>query len=107
MTISRRRGWYFPNQVKVRARGPFIDLIVGNRKMSMRTPSAHRIGFEVVKMADEILRERVDDHIALTINGEDVCVTAFHARQVGSLMLRRSDDADDFQLANNLRTIET
>lgn len=69
--------------------------LIGDKMLEMRTPEAHRIGFAMCKQAG--LAEP-GELIVVKINGSELQFPPNNARQVGGALLRKADDADDFQI---------
>ena len=69
-------------------------MLIDGKVLEMRTPKAHRTGFDLVKQAGEALP---NEFVVLSVNGETFDFLPHIAKQVGASLLRKADDADDFQ----------
>jgi len=79
----------------MRSRGGLVYALIGDKMLEMRTPEAHRIGFAMCKKAGEA---EAGELIIVKINGTELQFPPNNARQVGGALLRKADDADDFQI---------
>ena len=96
LEVTRSAGFFTPNVNECTAhhwRG-LVCLIIDGKAILMRTPKAHRTGFDLVKQAHEALE---NEFIELKVNGVALNFPPKSAKQVGAALLRRADDADDFQ----------
>jgi len=71
-----------------------VYLLVDDKMLEMRTPAAHKTGFALVKQAGEALP---GEFVVLKVNGYALNFPPKSATQVGGALLRKADDADDFQ----------
>ena len=96
LTVTRSAGFFTSNvrEVRVRQRYGLVYLLVDGKLLEMTTPKAHRTGFDLVKQAGEALP---NEFVVLKINGESLNFPSATAKQVGASLLRKADDADDFQ----------
>lgn len=100
LEVTRSAGFFSPNvgMVAVRQRYGLVYLFVDDRDpLEMRTPAAHKTGFALVKMAGEALQNKLNEFVVLRINGVALNFPPKGAKKVGAALLRRADDADDFQ----------
>lgn len=97
MTIDLKRGVYQGAHCKIAVRSENGQVIVflDASKLEFKTPEAFKLGFAMVKKAGLAL---AGDFISWVINGKELQLTPDQARQVGGAILRKTDDADDFQL---------
>ena len=97
------------DKIRVRSEGPLVVMILREKKIELRTPTAHKIGFALIRAADDCIKVNREpgakEFVALTINTTaDIHLPPDAARKLGAALLRRSDPADDFQLNNHIRT---
>ena len=96
--VTRSAGFFSPNVDRgfVRQRHGFVYLFIdGRTPLKMRTPTAHKTGFAMVVQAAKALP---NEFVVLKVNGEELNFPSPAAKQVGGSMLRKADDADDFQI---------
>ena len=96
LEVTLSTGIFIPNvnAVRVRHRAGLVYLFVDDCLVEMRTPIAHKTGFALVCQAGEAME---NEFIILRINGDDLNFPTHNARQIGAALLRKADDADDFQ----------
>lgn len=92
-----------PDKIAVRAEGPLVVMLFDMSRVEMLTPTAHKVAFALIRAADECLL--AGDFVVMRINRVDVEYPAKHARQVAAGLLRKADDADDFQLNHRVTAI--
>ena len=80
--------------VRVRSRYGLVYWLIGDKVLELRTPAAHKTGFALVKHASEATANEL---VVVKINGEKIQFPPSNAKQVGAALLRKADDADDFQ----------
>ena len=97
LKVTRKKAVYTNtnSSVAVRSRYGLVYLNVGDKTLEMKTPTAHGLGMALAKQAG--LAER-GELVIVIINGVDVQFLPSSARQVGGALLRKADDADDYQL---------
>lgn len=98
--VDRKKGvaLFSPDKVTVRAEGPQVVMLIGaTSRIEMNTPTAHKVGFALIRLARDCLNEK-EGFVCVTINGADLELPPQSARQIGAGLLRKSDTADDFQL---------
>jgi len=105
LSVQLKHKIYVPisMQIRVGARGPLVVMLVGNKPVEMTTVIAHKIAFPLILKSDEA---GPGDVVTLTINQKDLDLLPIQAKKLGGALLRRADAADDWQLANNRRTIQ-
>ena len=95
--VTRSAGIFLPNVGKVTVRQQYglVYLFVDDHDpVELHTPAAHKTGFALVQLAGEALQ---NEFVVLRINGVALNFPPKSAKQVGAALLRRADDADDFQ----------
>jgi len=70
-------------------------MLINDKMLEMRTPVAHKTGFAMVKNAGEA---SPNEFVVLKVNGYALNFPPKSAKQVGGSLLRKADDADDYQL---------
>lgn len=83
------------HKMRLRARYGLVYWMIDDKILELRTPAAHRVGFEMVKKAGLLQKGEL---VTTKINGTEIQYSAYNAKQVGGALLRKADDADDFQL---------
>lgn len=73
-----------------------VIMFIDDRRIELNTLTAHKIGYTMAtaKLAP-------NEMIVLSINGEKIDMVWPIAVKVSSALLRKADDADDFQLRRN------
>ena len=95
--VTRKAGIYHPNVQKVvvpQQKNGLVYALINDSLLEMRTPAAHKVGFALVRQAGEA---SPSENIVLLINGVALNFPPKGAKQFGAALLRRADDADDFQ----------
>lgn len=102
-------------RVQVRHQGPWVILLIDKKPIPMSTPQAHKIGWALLREADDCIREanngvlwaghKANHSVIMTVNGTSLNVSAHKARQIAAALLRNSDPADDFQKNNRVKII--
>lgn len=82
-------------EVRVQSRNGLVYCLLGQKVVEFRTPAAHKAGFALVKKSSEA---QVGDVVEMTINNQTIDLLPPHAKRLGGMLLRKADDADDFQL---------
>ena len=86
-------GDYVP--IRVESHYGMVYWAIGDSIIKLTTVVAHRIGMALCKKASE---RAPDEFVFVKINGKEIQFEARNAKQVGGALLRKADDADDFQL---------
>lgn len=96
VSISLQKAVYQGQNMTVRVRSEYghVFAAFNDRVLEMKTPAAHRMGLELVKKGGEAA---ADELVIVKINGKEIQFDANNAKQVGGALLRKADDADDFQ----------
>ena len=96
LEVTRSAGFFMPNvnTVRVKQKTGLVYLLIDDRLLEMRTPEAHKTGFAMVKIAGEAVQ---NEFVVLRINGVALNFPPKGATKVGAALLRKADDADDFQ----------
>ena len=74
-----------------------VVMFVDDKRVEMTTVVAHRIGVTIAKLVQKLAPNEI---IVIIINGERVELLPKIAQKVSTALLRKADDADDWQLAN-------
>lgn len=97
ISVSRVRNTpYVPEfrTIRARFRGPLCYLWFDDKRVEMRTPTAVAIGLELCRQES---RAEPGELIVLTINRRNVTLLPDVARQVGGVLLRKAERADEWQ----------
>ena len=100
LELARSAGIFFTNVNVIRVpqqKYGLVGLVIDGRAVTMNTTKAHRTGFDMVKHAGEALH---NEFVVLKINGVALNFPPKGAKKVGAALLRRADDADDYQRIN-------
>ena len=84
----------------VRSEGGSVVMLFGDAKVTMGTVEAHKAGFKLVKLSDQIIDGEL---ICLKINGGELDLLPEQAKTIGGALLRKADNADDYQLQHPKR----
>lgn len=83
------------NEIRVNTRGPMVGMSLDGAAIEITTTQAIDAGMKIVKFSDTLLP---NESVLVTINGTALYLMPSHARSIGGALLRKADDADDFQL---------
>lgn len=94
--ITRKKAIYVPNikRAVVRFRRNLVYLFLDDLPLEMTTPAAAKVGYQLCK--HEALAEP-GEIILLIINRQEFHLLPETARQIGGVMLKKADRADDWQ----------
>jgi hypothetical protein len=97
ITVELHAGPYAPSVDAFRVGHRFgsVILTLGDKLLEMGTVIAHRTGFQLVKKAHEA--KHVNACVRLRVESSDFLLLPNEATQLGGALLRKADDADDFQ----------
>lgn len=98
ISVSLSTGVYhsYATAMRVGHRHGSVMLSAGSKTIELSTPTAHKIGFALASKAGQAQK---GEHVTLSINGEQVKLLPEHALNLGGAILRKTDDADDYQRA--------
>lgn len=80
-------------QIVVRHEMGLVILFVGQKRVELNTLTAHDIGYRI-----HMAKLAPNEMIVLSINGEAIELLWPVAKQLATALLRKADDADDWQL---------
>jgi len=83
------------HKIVVRSERGQVVVFIDQSRLEFTTPAAFKIGFAMVKKAGQAL---AGDLVKLVINSKELQLLPEQALQVGGAILRKFEDADDFQL---------
>ena len=83
------------HKIVVRSENGQVIVFIDQSRVEFNTPTAFKLGFAMVKKAGEAL---VGDFVSLLINSKELQLLPSQALQVGGAILRKFEDADDYQL---------
>ncbi len=97
ISVDLKTGIFQPviMNIRVRSENGQVLLLIRDKVVKFTTIAAHRAGFDLVKKSAEALPK---EFINLKINNHSTNLLPEHATKVGTALLRKADDADDFQL---------
>lgn len=87
--------------IVVRAEHGAVVLFAGSKRVEMTTIVAHRIGLRIAR--NLVPQLAAGELVVLTINGERIELLGEVALRVAGALLRKADDADDWQLQHRRR----
>jgi hypothetical protein len=92
-----RQALYVPprGDIRARCRGPHVFILLGGKMLQMTTPVAAKVGFALAKNGGACLHH--GDVVLLEIGGERFTLLPAIAVQLGAVMMRKADRADDWQ----------
>jgi len=95
--IEKKRGIYYSEVKEVRIRQRFgkVLLLIDKAILEFTTPGAFKLGWDIVVKSGELLP---GEYISITINGKELQLLKEDGLRVGGAILRKVDDADDYQL---------
>lgn len=86
------------DRIVARTRGPFTYILVGDQALEMGTPVAVKVGLALAAAGDECIH--TGDMVKLAINGTELHLLPERALQLGGILARKADRADDWQRAH-------
>lgn len=97
LSVDITNGIYKPTHGKIVARHEFgkVVMIVGGKRVEMTTTTAHGIGMAIAKAVPKLEQGEI---IEMRINKEPIQLLGSVAMKVAGALLRKADDADDWQL---------
>ena len=96
IAVNLRRGVYKGefSKIVVRSESGHVIVFVDTNRLEFKTPEAFKLGFAMVKKSGSALN---GDFISVVINGKELQLLKEQALKVGGAILRKTDDADNFQ----------
>lgn len=99
ITVDRLRApLYVPppfNRIVARTRHGLVYLLIGGQVVELTTPVAVKVGLALAAAADECIHS--GDVIQLRINGASLDLLPSPALQLGGVLAKKADRADDWQ----------
>lgn len=101
----KRQAMYVPvrGDIRARFRGGRVYLLLGAKMLEMTTPVAAKVGFALAKNGGACIH--LGDFVMLEIGGEEFHLLPADALQLGGVMLKKADRADDWQRDNPFRRV--
>jgi len=98
ITIDLKRGIYCPEHTVIRIGSRYGNVYchINDKTVEFSTVAAHKAGFALVVKASQAIE---GEFIEMKVNNRSIQMLPGQAIQVGGALLRKIDDADDFQLA--------
>lgn len=84
-----------PHKLYVRSREGSVFLFAGDKVLKMNTVVSHKIGMSIAALVQELEPDAI---IELLISGQSIKMEPGVAMKVAGAILRKTDDADDYQL---------
>jgi hypothetical protein len=91
-------------EIRARYRNGLVYLLIGSKQLAMTTPVASKIGFALAKNGGACMF--LGDVVSLEIDGEEFTFLPADAVQLGGVMLKKADRADDWQRENPRRVVQ-
>lgn len=89
-----------PGNIWARHEQGEVALYIDNKRVGMTTTVAHKIGMAIGTLLSQISPAEM---IVLVINEERVDLLPLFARRLMAVILRKADDADDWQLTRRVK----
>lgn len=89
--------------IRTRARGGRVHMLIGTKALEMTTPVAVKVGFALAKNGGACMY--LGDVVSLEIGGEEFHLLPAVAVQLGGILMLKADRADDWQRANPNRRL--
>jgi hypothetical protein len=101
----KRQAMFRPiiGDIRARFRGDRVYLLLGAKMLEMTTPVAAKVGFALTKNGGACMY--LGDFVFIEIGGEEIHLAPADALQLGGVMLKKTDRADDWQRENPLRRV--
>lgn len=84
-----------PGDIRARYRQGYVYVLLGAKMLQMTTPIAAKVGFALAKNGGACMYH--GDVVLLEIGGEQFTLLPAIAVQLGAVMMRKADRADDWQ----------
>ena len=96
--VELSNGIYNPSIHSITVRHHFgkVILLTSDKAYEMETPASYKIGVSLIKVSDKALN---GDYVSMSVNGELLPLMPAQAKQLGGAILRKTIQADDYQLA--------
>jgi hypothetical protein len=95
----------FVGEMRARFRNDRVYVLLGTKALEMTTPVAAKVGFALTQNGGACFYQ--GDVVSFQIGGEEFCLLPEQAIQLGGVMLKKTDRADDWQRDNPLRRVAT
>jgi hypothetical protein len=93
----------FVGEMRARFRNDRVYVLLGTKALEMTTPVASKVGFALTQNGGACFYQ--GDVVSFQIGGEEFYLLPEQAIQLGGVMLRKTDRADDWQRDNPLRRV--
>ena len=106
IVVDRKRtALYVPplGEIRARFRNDRVYLLIGSKMLEMTTPVAFKVGYALARNGGACIH--LGDVVSLEIGGEEFTLLPADAEQLGGVMLKKTDRADDWQRDNPLRRV--
>lgn len=85
----------FRGELRARYRNDRVYLLLGGKALEMTTPIASKVGFALTRNGGACFYQ--GDFVCFEIGGEEFHLLPSDALQLGGVMLKKADRADDWQ----------
>lgn len=107
IVVDRKRQVLFKplqGDIRARFRADKVYLLLGSKQLEISTPLAVKVGHALAKNGGACFY--LGDFVTLEIGGEEFCLPPQTAIQLGGVMLKKADRADDWQRENPRRVVQ-
>jgi len=107
IVVDRKRQALFvqmKGDIRARFCADRVYLLIGGKALEMTIPVAAKVGFALAKNGGACLY--LGDFVFIEIGGEEFHLSPADAEQLGGVMLRKADRADDWQRENPRRVMQ-
>lgn len=99
LTVDRKKAdtIYVPpwSEIRCRYRGGNVYLLCGDKAFELSTPVAAKVGYALAQNGGYAMYHC--EWVSLNVNGEELVLLPETAIQLGGVMLKKTDRADDWQ----------
>jgi hypothetical protein len=102
----KRQAMFVPlrGEIRARFRGDRVYVLLGSKALEMTTPVAAKVGFALTRNGGACLYQ--GDFVTFEIGGEELHLLPADALQLGGVMLKKTDRADDWQRETHRRVVQ-
>ena len=95
--VEKKTGIYYneAHEIRIRQRFGKVLLLVDGAVLEFGTPAAFKLGWDIACKSGELLPS---EYLSIKINGKEIKLLSEAGLKVGGAILRKTDDADDFQI---------
>ena len=102
----RRQALFVPfvGELRARFRNRRVYLLLGTKALEMTTPVASKVGYALAQNGGACFYQ--GDFVVLEVGGQEFCLSPETALQLGGVLLKKTDRADDWQRDNPRRVAQ-